>query len=81
MTEKSEVFFIKSTITNFPAVYSGSTSLAPIGSAFLYFETNSNNHAHEGVFFSFERSDIIQISNITFYYNRFLTNDSKKSMG
>ena len=33
--------------------------------------------------FSWERTDIIQITNITFYYNRFstLTNDSLKSMG
>ena len=34
-------------------------------------------------FLSFERTDIIQIKNITFYYNSFsiLTNDSLKSMG
>ena len=34
-------------------------------------------------FVSWERTDIIKISNITFYYNRFsiLTNNSKKSMG
>ena len=34
-------------------------------------------------FCSFERTDIIQISNISLYYNRFsiLTNDSLKSMG
>ena len=33
------------------------------------------------VFVSFERTEFIQTSNITFYYNRFsiLTNDSKKS--
>ena len=49
----------------------------------MYNETSSNNHGHERVFVSFERTDIIQISNITFYYNRFsiLTNDSLKSMG
>ena len=34
-------------------------------------------------FCSLERTDIIQISNITFYYNRFsiLNNDSIKAMG
>ena len=34
-------------------------------------------------FFSFERTDNIQITNITFYYDRcsILTNDSLKSMG
>ena len=35
------------------------------------------------MFVSFERTDIVQFNNITFYYNRFsiLTNDSLKSMG
>ena len=75
--------FIKSTKTNSPTGYSGATSLPPIGDSFMYIETSSNNHGHERVFVSFERTDIIQISNITFYYNRFsnLTNDSLKSMG
>ena len=58
-------------------------SLPPSGSAFTYIVTSSNNHGHERVFVSWERTDIIQISNITFYYNRFsvLTNDSLKSVG
>ena len=75
--------FIKSTKTNSPTGHSGSTSLPPIGNSFMYIETSSNNHGHERVFVSWERTDIIQISNITFYYNRFsiLTNNSKKSMG
>ena len=75
--------FIKSTKTNSPTGHSGATSLPPIGDSFMYIETSSNNHGHERVFVSFERTDIIQISNITFYYNRFsiLTNDSLKSMG
>ena len=75
--------FIKSTKTNSPTSYSGATSLPPIGNSFIYIETSSNNHGHERVFVSFERTDIIQISNISFYYNRFsiLTNNSNKSMG
>ena len=75
--------FLKSTVTNSPTSHSGATSLPPIGSAFMYIETSSNNHGHEKVFVSWERTDIIQITNITFYYNRFsiLTNDSLKSMG
>ena len=74
--------FIKSTKTNSLTGYSGATSLPPIGTAFMYIETSSNNHGDD-VFVSWERTDIIQISNITFYYNRFsiLTNDFKKSMG
>ena len=74
--------FIKSTKTNSPTGYSGATSLPPIGNSFMYIETSSNNHGNN-VSVSFERTDIIQISNITFCYNRFsiLTNDSIKSMG
>ena len=48
----------------------------------MYIETSSVNHGNN-VFVSFERIDVIQITNITFYYNRYsiLTNDSLKSMG
>ena len=48
----------------------------------MYIETSSSNHGNN-VFVSFERTDIIQITNISFYYNRFsiLTNDSLKSRG
>ena len=48
----------------------------------MHIETSSNNHGNN-VFVSFERTDIIQISYITFFYNRFsnITNDSLKSMG
>ena len=74
--------FIKSTKTNSPTGFSGATSLSPIGDAFMYVETSSNNHG-SNVFLSWERTDIIQISNITFYYNRFSisTNDNLKNMG
>ena len=74
--------FIKSTKTNSPSSHSGAISLPPIGSAFLYIETSSNNHG-PNVFISWERTDIIQISNITFYHNRFsiLTDDILKNMG
>ena len=73
---------MKSTKTNSPTGNSGATTLPPIGDSFMYLETSSKNHGNN-VFCSFERTDIIQISNITFYYNRFsiLTDDSLKSMG
>ena len=73
---------LESTKTNSPNSFSGATSLSPIGSSFMYLETSSNNHG-SNVFVSWERTDIIQISNITFYYNRFsiLTNDNLKNMG
>ena len=75
--------FIKSTKTNSPTGHSAATSLPPIGNSFMYIESSSNNHGHERVFVSWERTDIIQISNITFYYNRFsiLTNNFKKIYG
>ena len=48
----------------------------------MYIETNSTNHGNN-VFCSFERTDIIQIPNKIFSYNRFsiLTNDNLKAMG
>ena len=74
--------FMKSTKTKSPTGYSGATNLSPLGNSFMYTETSSNNHGNN-VFVSWERTDNIQISNITFYYNRFsiLTNNSKNSMG
>ena len=68
--------------TNSPTNESGATSLRPIGNSFMYIETSSINHGNN-VFCNFERFDIIQITNITFYYNRFsiMTNDSLKSKG
>ena len=71
--------FLKSTITNSPTSDTGATSLPPIGNSFMYIESSSNNHGIEKVFVSWERTDIIQITNITFYYNRF--SDHNPSMG
>ena len=62
--------FIISTKTNSPTGDSGATSLPPIGNSFMYIETSSNNNGND-VFVSFERTDIIQITNISFYYNRY----------
>ena len=75
--------FKKSTITISPTGESGATNLPPIGSAFMYIEIISNIRGHEREFVSFERTDVIQKSNITLFYNTFsfLTIDSKKSMG
>ena len=73
--------FMKSTQTGSLTGYSGATSLPPVGNSFLYTETSSNNHGNN-VFISFERTDIFQNSNITFYYNRFsILTISIKSMG
>ena len=74
--------FRKSTKTNNQTGDSGSTSLPPISYSFMFFETSKNNYGN-GVFVSFERTDIIQITNITFYYNRFsiLTDGILKNLG
>ena len=73
---------IKSTRTSSPTSHSGASSLPPIGTSFMYIETSSRGHGNI-VFVSWERTDIIQISNISFYYNGFsiLTKKSLKSMG
>ena len=74
--------FIKSTKTNSPTGDSGASALPPIGTAFIYVETSGNNNG-EDVHVSLERTDIIQITNITFYYNRFsiLSNNNLKAKG
>ena len=74
--------FMKSTKKHSPSSHSGAESLPPIGNAFMYTETSSNNHGNN-VFVSFERTYVIHISNTTFYYNRFsiLTDDNLKNMG
>ena len=73
--------FIKSTKTNSSTVYSGATKLPPIRNSFRYIEKSSNNYGKK-VFVRSERTDIIQTSNITFYYYIFsISNiDSLKSM-
>ena len=73
--------FIKSTRTNSPTGDSGATALPPIGRALMYIETSSNNHG-DYTYVKLMRTDIIQISNISFYYNRFSSSDvSLRSMG
>ena len=52
----------------------------------MYIETsgNNNNQNNNGanVFVTLQRTDIIQITNITFYYNRFSSSDdSLRAMG
>ena len=78
--------FIKSTKTSSPTADSGASSLPPIGNAFMYIETsgknnNQNNNGYN-VFVTLQRTDIIQITNITFYYNRFsISDDNLRAMG
>ena len=57
--------FIKSTKTNSSTGDSGATILPPTGDSFMYIEISSNNQG-SNVFVSWDRTDNIQISNITF---------------
>ena len=72
--------FINSTKKTSSTPDTEATSLAPIGDSFMYTETSSNND-RDNVFCSFERTDIIEISKITFYYIRFSGEGDHKAMG
>ena len=43
----------------------------------MFIETSSANHGSDNVFVSLERTDIIQNTNITFYYNRLCPRDTR----
>ena len=75
--------FSKSTKTSSPTSHSGAISLPPNGDSCMFFETSSSISRSDNSFCNWERTDIIQITNITFYYNRFsiITISSLKSMG
>ena len=64
--------FVQATTENSPTGYSGATTLSPNGDSFMFVETSFTNSG-ENVFCTFERTGNIQISSITFYYNRFST--------
>ena len=73
--------FLRSTKTNSPTGDSGATGLPPIGDSFMYVETSSNNYG-DNVYVSFERTDIIQITKTSFYYNRdSSSNQNLRAMG
>ena len=74
--------FIKSTQTNCPMDHTGATLLPPIRDSFTYIETSQNNSGNEKIFVSFQRTDVLHVSNITFYCNRYSisTDDLLKSM-
>ena len=73
--------FVRSTKSNSPTGDSGSSSLPPIRNAFMFIETSSNNYG-DNVFASWKRTDIIQITKISFYYNRYSSSDQNlRSMG
>ena len=58
--------FIKATESSSSTAHSGATALPSVGKSFMFIETSSNIQGNI-VFVSFERTDIIQITNKTFY--------------
>ena len=66
--------FIKSTKTQSPTDDSGATGLPPIGSSFMYLESSEKNNG-DNTYVRLIGTDIIQITNISFYYNRFSISD------
>ena len=66
--------FIKSTKTQSPTENSGATELPPIGNSFMYLESSGKNNG-DNTYVKLIRTDIIQITNISFYYNRFSISD------
>ena len=72
--------FIRSTTSASPTGFSGAESLPPIGRAFMYIESSGNNNSEAYV--KLIRTDIIQITNISFYYNRYSSSDENlRAMG
>ena len=65
--------FLKSTTLSSTTAESAASNFPPIGWSFMYTEASGNIHGANHISVSWERSDIIQISNIKFYYNRFST--------
>ena len=72
--------FIRSTRTNSPTGNAGAIVSPLIGDSFMYKETSGNNFG-PNIHCSWERIDLIQISNITFYYNRVSIQGDLRAMG
>ena len=72
--------FLRSTETSPRQGKSGTTSQPPIGSLFMDLEPGAIIYEPK-VYFSFQRTDMIDISNISFNHNRYSTGSSNQSMG
>ena len=70
--------FIRWTKTSSPTPNSAAKSLPPIGDNFMYIETTANHYGPK-VYWSFERTDNNQNTNIRFYCNHFSAG-SRKTM-
>ena len=74
--------FLKSTPNTSPTAKSGANNVPTIGWSFMCVESSGRNYGSNHVMVSWERTDIIHISNIKFCYNRFSTIDQNlRGMG
>ena len=71
--------FIRSSKKTTPGPDTGAKILPPIDDSFMFIETRSNNH-EAMVFCSFERTDIIQMTHISFYCNRYSAENDNRTM-
>ena len=71
--------FRKSSELNTPTGSTRPTCPSPIGDSFLYVETSSNIHG-TNVYFSFERTDILQLSEVSFCYKKYLGESVHKGL-
>ena len=62
-----------------PTSDTGVKSVPPIGGSLKFVETNANDF-RANVYRSFERTDVFQIGNISFYYSR-ISKDVNQAMG
>ena len=69
-------FSIKATKSSSPTRSTKASSIPPKGVSFVYIETNGKVRG-ESVFVSFERTDVIQNSNISFFHKTFLAGNIK----
>ena len=60
------ITLLKSTTNTLPTAASGANSLPPIGWSLLYVESSRNFHGANHVMVSWERTDIINKSNMKF---------------
>ena len=65
--------FTKSTRMKSPTSHSEAMRFPPIVISFMYIETIQNTHGSDSVFVSFERTDNVQITIMTFFYNKLST--------
>ena len=74
--------FVQTIKTSSPTNQSRAKTLLLIRTASFYIETSGAHYGHDRVSLSMETTDIIQISDIIFYYSKYFSPETKlRSMG